>query len=62
VTGTTPLWPWPMNERIRAATAVAGSYTGPCASCVGGRAARTQTDVTAEVEELLGAIPASCRR
>jgi hypothetical protein len=59
---TEPLWPWPMNERIKAATAMAGSYSGPCPTCVGGRLARTATDVTAEVETLLGAIPSQCRR
>jgi hypothetical protein len=58
----TPLWPWPMNERIKAATAAAGSYSGPCPTCVGGRGVRTTTDVTADIEELLGPIPASCRR
>lgn len=62
---TTPLWPWPMNERIKAATASAGAYTGPCAGCSGGRAVRTATDVTAEIEDLLrgtfGQIPSQCR-
>jgi hypothetical protein len=63
VTGPTPLWPWPMNDRIKSATAAAGRYTGPCtANCVGGRAARTPTDVTADLETLLGPIPTSCRR
>jgi hypothetical protein len=59
---TTPLWPWPMNDRIKAATASAGSYTGPCPTCGGGRAARTATDVTADIETLLGTIPPACRR
>ena len=59
---TTPLWPWPMNSRIRAATASAGRYTGPCLDCVGGRDARTTTDVTADIEALLGTIPAYCKR
>jgi hypothetical protein len=58
---TTPLWPWPMNERIKRATESAGSYSGPCPTCVGGRAVRTATDVTADIEKLLGTIPASCR-
>jgi hypothetical protein len=63
VTGTTPLWPWPMNDRIKAATSAAGRYTGPCTgNCVGGRAARTPTDVTAELETLLGPIPDHCKR
>jgi len=58
---TTPLWPWPMNDRIKWATQSAGSYTGPCLNCSGGRAARTQMDVQAEVENLLGSIPSQCR-
>jgi hypothetical protein len=62
VTETRPLWPWPMNHRIKAATAVAGRYTGPCSvDCVGGRAARTPTDVTADIERLLGPITDHCR-
>ena len=56
-----PLWPWPMNERIKAATAMAGAYGGPCLSCSGGRRARTATDVTADIQELLGNIAPSCR-
>ncbi len=56
-----PLWPWPMNDRIKAATASAGSYGGPCSVCTGGRAVRTETDVTAQVESLLGPIPTQCR-
>lgn len=56
-----PLWPWPMNDRIKEATASAGAYSGPCPNCVGGRAARVATDVTADVEALLGAIPGTCR-
>jgi hypothetical protein len=31
-----PLWPWPMNERLKAATAAAGAYgAGYPASVVG---------------------------
>ena len=56
-----PLWPWPMNGRIKAATASAGAYAGPCPTCLGGRATRTATDVTAQVETLLGTIPTACR-
>jgi hypothetical protein len=56
-----PLWPWPMNERIKSATASAGAYAGPCPSCIGGRRARTATDVTAQVEAILGTIPSQCR-
>jgi hypothetical protein len=58
---TQPLWPWPMNERIKQATATAGAYSGPCPGCSGGRAARTATDVIANVESLLGPIPAQCK-
>ena len=43
----TPLWPWPMNERIRRATSYARG---------------TATDVQADIEALLGEIPAICRR
>jgi hypothetical protein len=67
---TTPLWPWPMNDRIRTATAAAGNYfsnSGPgCSStqgdCTGTLGhTRTETNVTSEVESLLGTIPAECR-
>jgi len=58
----TNLWPWPMNDRIKAATAGAGAHTGPCSiNCVGGRLARTEVDVTADIEAMFGAIPADCR-
>lgn len=58
----TPLWPWPMNERIKKATGMAGRYSGPCTTnCVGGMAARTETDVTADIEELMGTIPTPCK-
>jgi hypothetical protein len=56
-----PLWPWPMNQRIKDATASAGAYSGPCPGCVGGRLARRATDVTAIIESLLGEIPSTCR-
>jgi hypothetical protein len=58
---TIPLWPWPMNDRIKAATAAAGAYRGPCPTCVGGRAPRIATDVTADIQTLLGNIPPQCR-
>lgn len=58
---TEPLWPWPMNERIKQATATAGAYRGPCATCTGGRLVRTATDVTADIEALFGQIPSQCR-
>jgi hypothetical protein len=42
----TPLWPWPMNERIKEARIASG---------------RPAVDVTAQVEAMLGPIPAACR-
>jgi parallel beta-helix repeat protein len=59
---TTPLWPWPMNERIKAATAASGAYRGPCPNCLGSFPTRTAVDVTADVEQMLGTIPDSCRQ
>lgn len=41
-----PLWPWPMNERIKKAMVEAG---------------RQPVDVTATIEELFGQIPVQCR-
>lgn len=43
---TTPLWPWPMNQRIKDARATSGMPV---------------VDVTAEVERVLGAIPVACK-
>jgi hypothetical protein len=56
-----PLWPWPMNERIKAATASAGATSAPCTTCSGGRQVRTATDVQADIEALVGTIPAQCK-
>ena len=42
----TPLWPWPMNQRIKDAMIESG---------------RSAVDVTATVEEMFGPIPASCK-
>lgn len=70
ITGTTPLWPWPMNERIKQATGYSGNYWnngGPGCSaslgnCVGTPTTnRAATDVTADIESLFGTIPAECR-
>jgi hypothetical protein len=47
---TTPLWPWPMDERIKNALARAGSR--PLA---GGT-------VTSEIESRYGAVPSQCRQ
>jgi hypothetical protein len=58
---TTPLWPWPMSQRISAATTLASSYAGPCIGCSGGRQARTATDVQADLEALLGPVPTQCK-
>jgi len=59
---TTPLWPWPMNQRIIDALNAAGSYRGPCNGCSGGMRSRAGTaDVTADIQSLLGTIPAACR-
>ncbi|HWP58320.1 MAG TPA: hypothetical protein VNL14_10560 [Candidatus Acidoferrales bacterium] len=41
-----PLWPWPMNERIKEATAQSG---------------RAVVDVTATVESMFGSIPSQCK-
>jgi hypothetical protein len=57
-----PRWPHPMNQRIKDATASAGAYSGPCPNCSGGRKARIETDVTAQIEALLGTIPAQCKQ
>jgi hypothetical protein len=47
----TPLWPWPMDQRIKDAIALAGS--SPLAG---------DGTVTGEVESLLGPIPDQCRQ
>jgi hypothetical protein len=43
---TQPLWPWPMNERLKAALVQAGY---------------PPLDLTAQMEELFGPLPAPCR-
>ena len=43
---TTPLWPWPMNQRIKDATA---------------RSGRAAVDVDATISDLFGPVPAPCR-
>jgi hypothetical protein len=71
---TTPLWPWPMNDRILAATASAGNAISnmvlnglnPCgpsaANCTGVLGhTRLATDVTADIEAIFGTIPDQCR-
>jgi hypothetical protein len=66
---TTPLWPWPMNDRIEAATESAGNYfanggpgcephAGQCSGTLGHT--RTATNITADVQRLLGPLPAQC--
>ncbi len=59
---TEPLWPWPMNQRIKVATAAAGAYSGLCPTCSSDRPVRATVDVTSDVEDMLGTIPASCRK
>lgn len=55
---STPLWPWPMDDRIK--TAFARTGTRPLAGGAGaGYAANT---VTSELVSRYGAIPAQCRR
>lgn len=68
---TVPLWPWPMNQRIKDALTAAGQFpivaTGQspfttCVNCTGGRLTRNGTaDVTADIETLLGTIPPECK-
>lgn len=41
-----PLWPWPMNDRIKEAMVAAG---------------REPVDVTRTIEQMFGPIPAACR-
>jgi hypothetical protein len=43
---TQPLWPWPMNQRIKDALVQSG---------------RQPVDVTGTVEKMLGRIPQECR-
>ncbi len=58
----TPLWPWPMQDRIKEASGYAGAYAGPCnTSCVGGRIAHRQIDVMADIQAMFGQIPTTCR-
>jgi hypothetical protein len=68
---TTPLWPWPMNERIKEATRMAGVYGAgypasaigcDVAQCQGTFPTRDEFDVTATIETLLGPIPPQCRQ
>lgn len=70
--GTTvqPLWPWPMDQRIKDAMILAGVTQQPCGDathpCTGGRFSRAESindgGITGELEALLGVpIPASCR-
>jgi hypothetical protein len=43
---TQPLWPWPMNQRIKEALVMSG---------------RSTVDVTATIESIFGLIPAACK-
>ena len=53
---TAPLWPWPMNQRIKDAIIQSNTYLE-----AEGRVARPVVDVTADLEALLGPIPTSCK-
>lgn len=53
---STPLWPWPMDDRIKAALAVAGS-SALAGSSGPGFAAGTPTS---EIVSIFGSIPAAC--
>lgn len=68
-----PKWPFPMNARIKAATQMAGAYSGPCVGftisssgsplftpCTPIRKSPRTADVTQDIQNLLGPIPASC--
>jgi hypothetical protein len=50
-----------MNQRIKDATGTAGAYSGPCQGCIGKFPMRTAVDVMADIQKLLGPIPAACR-
>ena len=63
-----PLWPWPMNQRIWDATTVAASsshqhfiYQGSSPSLTLVNDPHAVIDVTAEIEQMFGAIPAGCK-
>ena len=63
-----PLWPWPMNQRILDATTVAASsshqhyiYQGSSPSLTLINDPHAVVDVTAEVEQVFGSIPAGCK-
>jgi len=67
---SSPLWPWPMNDRILAATGYAGTINMALAcptsdpKCIysgSGPIGRTATNVTTDIEALLGTIPSACR-
>ncbi len=65
---TVPLWPWPMNERILAATKLAAVanhyhyiYQGDPPSLMFANDPHAPIDVTAEIEQVFGTIPAQCK-
>lgn len=55
---TGPLWPWPMNERIRAATAA--HSIDRSGNPVTTQGPDGEVDVTAQIEEMFGPIPSEC--
>lgn len=64
-----PLWPWPMEDRIKAATALAGNTFqngNPCNTSAGNctglpSGPRPEVSVTGQMEQLFGVIPVECR-
>lgn len=56
---TTPLWPWPMDDRIKAAIAVNSGNGSPALTGSAGTGYAAGT-VTSEIASLLGAIPGAC--
>lgn len=62
-----PLWPWPMNSRIKSASQMTSRYSGPCNTCRWGATGaeaqaplRSPIDVTQQIQSILGAIPSQC--
>ena len=51
---TEPLWPWPMDQRIRVALALAGKNP----DAIFGGPGKTLTDL---MEGIFGTIPTSCK-
>ena len=54
-----PLWPWPMRDRILAATAQETPYSAPPTLEIAGWQP-TAVDIHADIEQMFGAIPPQC--